>query len=807
MISNYFKVAIRNLFKTRLYSFINILGLTIGITACLLILSYVSFEHSYDKFHDDHEQIYRLRYERTSLTDESARFASCCPPAGLRIRTMYPEVETVARIFRYIASVSQDGDFVQENKFIEERMFFAESEFFEIFKFKFIVGDPIKGIRESNTAFISATTAKKYFGDENPIGKIISVDKKLDFKITGLFEDIPENSHLKFDIILSFPNLYDIYGDRMKNSWGDTGVYTYLRFKENTDLNAFKEKLAELVENEFGEALAYYKLTMELPLQPLADIHLTSNYMQEYEVSGNNETVNFLTIIAIFIMIIAWVNYINLSTARSLTRAKEVGLRKVVGATKKDLAWQFFIETTIINLVAISLSLMFMEFLQPLFSEITGTSLEYSIWKLSWFWIALIILLFSGVFLSGFYPVIVMSSFKPTHVLKGRLGTSTRGISLREVLVVFQLLISLVLITATLTIFKQVSYMKNQDLGVSLENLVAIKAPRVRDNTFDSKVKTIGEAFLSNAHINKICFVTEVPGKQIYWDAGGIHRVGTDESKNYQIVGVDYDFADLFEVHFIAGRNFSREFKTDNMGLILNETAVRWMSFENPESAIAEKVDYWGEIYTIIGVIEDYHQQSLKNEFEPHLYRFMPTGRDVRGHFVIKLSSQNTSQTIAFIQQKYDDFFPGNPFEYFFIDEYFNRQYKSEIMFGTVFSIFSILAIFLTAMGILGLTSFIIEQRTREISIRSVLGSNMVQVLQMFVKNFAILILVSFIIAIPISYLLLNNWLDSFAYRMELHLWLFLIPLLFCSIIVLLTISILVYSTIRKNPIENLRYE
>ncbi len=370
MVRNYIISAFRNLKNTRLFSLINGLGLAIGMAACLLILYYIRFEKSYDRFHENGDRIYRLRYERTDSQGQAVRFASCCPPAALRIRETFPEVEKIGRIYRYRAVISQ-GDV----KFLEDRIYFADPDFFEVLHFNFIKGNPVEALKEPNRALISQTMARKYFGDGDPIGKTLSANKRTDYQVAGIFEDIPANSHLKFDIMLPFDNLVVLVGPDVTESWGETGAYTYLRLKPQTDMEAFKTKLAQLVEKDFGEALQYYKLTCELIPQPLLDIHLTSHYMQEYEANGDRSAVNFLLMIALFIMVMAWVNYINLSTARSLTRAREVGLRKAVGASRRQLIAQFFCETVLINLIAVFITIILVELSFPLFKQLTGVQL------------------------------------------------------------------------------------------------------------------------------------------------------------------------------------------------------------------------------------------------------------------------------------------------------------------------------------------------------------------------------------------------------------------------------------------------
>ena len=802
MIRNYLLTAFRNLLRTRQFSLINILGLCIGMTACLVILHYVSYERSYDKFHENSDRIYRLRYERYSEDGESVRFASCCPPAGLRIRKLLPEVELVARICRYPASVSH-----LENRYIEEQLFYAEPEFFRLFDFKFIEGDPVKGIQDPNMAFISRSTARKYFGDEDPMGKSIKLDNKTEYQITGIFEDVPENSHIKFDIVLPWTNLLNLLGKDFDDSWGDSGAFTYILFKEGVNIADFQNKLDAIVDKEFGEALRYYKLTMTLPLQKLTDIHLTSHFQQEFETNADRSAVNLLLAIAFFILGIAWVNYINLSTARSLTRAKEVGLRKVAGASRAQLMVQFFLEVIIMNLLAILLTIILLTLVLPIMTPVTGTPATYSIWEQKWLWPAFMVFLFAGVFLSGLYPVALLSSFKPLQVLKGKPGNSPKGINLRKVLVVFQFTMAISLITCTMAVFMQISYMKHMNLGFNIEQVLVVRAPRVRDVTFNSSMHTFRQELLKNPAISEMSVVTEVPGQQIYWDAGGIYPVGSDESKNYQIVGIDYNFVDLFQTPIIAGRSFSTAFPSDTLALILNETAVKWMGFPHADSAIGQQINYWDVIYTVIGVMKDYHQQSPKAAFEPHIYRLLPYGRGVRGMFAFKLFTQESDAAVSYIQQSYEHFFPGNPYEYFFLDDYFNRQYKADQRIGKVFGLFSLLAVFVTALGIFGLFSFLMLQRTKEISIRNILGAGTPRILFLFGREFLLLIVFAFVIAVGVCYKGIHLWLNDFANKMPVTPWLFMLPLLLVLLVAALTISSQVLKIAMTNPADNLRHE
>jgi putative ABC transport system permease protein len=806
MLLNYIKTALRNIQRNVLFSFIAIVGLAIGIAACLLILHYVNFERSYDRFYKDSERIYRLRYERTSDEGQKVRFASCCPPAADVIRGAYPEVEEIARIFRYRAVVSPKDQNIQ---FREDRMYFVEPEFFNIFDITFTEGNPSNRLNNANNAFLSQSAAKKYFGEKEPVGQTITVDGKTDYTVTAITKDVPSNSHLKFDILLSYQNLLSIYGPEVRQSWGHTAFFTYLRLRPDANPNAFEEKMIELVETHANEMMSYYKVKIELKMQPLTDIHLTSHFMQEYEINGNKSSVDILLIVAFFIIFMAWINYINLSTSRSLSRAKEVGLRKVVGASWRQLIAQFFCETLLIYILALILALILIIQFLPSFSGITGTPLAQDLWKTPWFWITLMGLLFASVFLSGAYPVVALSAYKPAAVIRGELGTTPRGMNLRKLLVVFQFVMALVLITSTFSIYNQIDFMKNQELGFDIEQILVTNTPRVRYEALKGSFTTFKEELIKQPNIQKVCVVSEVPGRQIIWDNGGIHKAGADKSqgKNYQIVGVDYDFVDVFDLNILQGRNFSKEFPADKDALILNETAVKWMGFNSAEEAIGKEVDYWGELYPIIGVLADYHQQSLKEGFEPHIYRFYPHGRPPWGRFAIKIGSLNVEKSVKLIKDYYAEFFPGNPFEFFFLDDYFDQQYKSDELLGRVIGLFSFLAIFVTCLGIFGMSAFMAIQRTKEIGIRKVLGATTGSILKLLMKEFLLLIGISLIIAWPLAYLGIQEWLNAFAYRMPWKAILFIAPLFIVFAVTALTVSSNILKAALANPVESIKHE
>lgn len=803
MLFNYLKSAYRNLKKTKVYSLINILGLTLGMTICLLLLHYVNFEKSYDTFHKNADRIYRIRYERIDSNGSAVRFASCAPPAGKLLREEFQEIEKLARVFFYQASVSHE-----DVKFYEDRIFYADPEFAEIFDFDFIIGDPVKSLALPGNAFLSASTAKKYFGDADPIGKQIAIDKTEVYQVAGIFKDVPGNSHIKMDFLLPLENIAQRYGDSYMLAWGHTGMYTYALMREDADIAAFEAKLPDWV-NDKVPWLKEIDMTMNLPLQPLRDIHLTSHYMQEYETNGNESAVTYLTIIAFFIILMAWVNYINLSTARAMTRAKEVGMRKTIGASRRQLAAQFFTETLIINVIVLILTILLLEAARPFFNNLTNMPLDLRAWTQPWFWPMTILLFAVGIVLSGIYPVFALASFKPIVVFQSNNSSVSKGINLRKVLVTFQFAMALVLLICTFTIYDQITFMRHQDLGFNAEQVLVFKSPRVRPENTDERFRQFKEFLKKDPNIVQACHVTEVPGKQLYWNAGGIHKKGADESegKNYQNVGIDYNFLNVFDVKMIAGRTFSQDFSTDTSAIILNETAVNHMGWDSIDEAMNGQVSYWGEIFNIVGVISDYHQQSPKAAYEPTLYLLRPTGRGVRGQFAVKVKTDNVRETVQFIENKYAEFFPGNPFEYFFLDDYFNQQYQADELFGRVFTLFSFLAIFITALGILGMSAFNVAKRTKEIGIRKVLGSSIGRILFLLSKEYIKWVALACLFAWPLAWIAMREWLQGFATRINIGMWTFVVSAFIALIIALVTVSFQAWKAAVANPVETLRYE
>ncbi|MDH4057446.1 MAG: FtsX-like permease family protein, partial [Cyclobacteriaceae bacterium] len=542
-------------------------------------------------------------------------------------------------------------------------------------------------------------------------------------------------------------------------------------------------------------------------LQPLTDIHLYSDLIQEARVNGNGTTVYFLMIIAFFILIIAWVNYINLATARAIERAKEVGIRKAIGAHKKQLVGQFLLEAFMVNLSASVLGLILLYTTVPFFNQLADKHLTFSIFSDVNLWFSLIGLFIAGSLLSGLYPAFVLSSYHPAVVLKGSVKGSRDGLVLRKSLVIGQFAASVALIAGTIIVYNQLQFMQKKDLGISIEQTLVLHGPGVftADSLYPNYLQVYKNAIMNHPDVRSFTATSEVPGNLVYWTNGAL-RLGDDVSQMNQMymIGVDHEFFNTFENKLLSGRGFSKEFTADTASVVLNRKAVEQFNLKNPENAIGQKISIGRDTLTIIGVVENYHQEGLKQEFRPTAFRF---SANARNYYCIKVETQRMDQVMAFMKEQYTTIFPNNPFDYFFLDTFFNRQYKNEQQFGSVFGFFSLLAIFVASLGLFGLASFTATQRTKEIGIRKVMGSSVSGIFFLLSKDFLKLVILANLIAVPMVWLLMEQWLDSFAFRIDISVWIFLLAAMITIVIAILTVSYQSITAAITNPVKSLRYE
>mgnify|MGYP005666356841 CR=1 FL=1 len=821
MIKNYLRIAFRNLLKHKGYTLINIFGLALGMMVFLLIAQYVKFERSYESFLPDADQIYRVTLERYLNNELQIASAENFPGAGPAMQTELPEVASFARLY----NLGYKNNVIITNKeaqpepiaFKHRRFMYADSSFLPMMGYELVKGDAATALAEPLKAVISEEYAEKYFGNANPIGQSLLMQDD-DFnnelvEVTGVFKNLPANTHLKFDVLFSYRTLFGRFErapQRYDQSWQRKDMYTFVKLREGADPETIEAALPGLV-NKYSPKLAENNRKDVLALQPLKDIHLTSDLAEEPEPNGDARIVFFMTLIGVFVMLIAWINYINLSTARAVERGREVGVRKVVGAQKGQLISQFLVESAIVNLISIVLAFCLTILVLPWFNQVSGLALAAQALVQPWFLALLLGLWIIGTLLSGFYPAMVLSSFRPIAVLKGQLKNTTRGVLLRKGLVVVQFMASVVLIVSTLVIYNQLKYMLNGDMGMNIDQVLVVERPGISErdrNAYNSAIDVFRAELLQDQNIEAVSASLTVPGKQREYK-GTLKRFGApdNEAVSIRINSMDYDFLDVFQMELIAGRAFSKDFPADqDTSIIVTASTARLLGFENPEDAIGQTLTapdwQWNPI--VAGVVNDYHQVSLKKALEPSAFFCSPYSGEF---YSMRVKTNDLSKTIAHVEQSWSKAFPGNPFDHFFLDDYFNRQYENERRFGTLTSIFALLAIIVGCLGLFGLSGFMITQRTKEIGIRKVLGASTGNIVTLLSRDFLRLVILAIIFAIPVAWWAMSNWLNSFASRIELHWWIFALAGIVAVLIAFLTVSFQSIKAALSNPVQSIRTE
>ena len=805
MLRNYLKISWRNLMRHKVYSAINILGLALGISACLLILQYVSFELSYENFHTDGERIYRIRQDRYDKGKISTQWAAGAYAVGNSFKDAIPEIEEYVKVI-------QDGSsivLVNNQPLKIDNVFFAGEAFFDFFSLPLIGGNEKTALKEPFTLAISETAAKTIFRTTNVIGRTIELNRRNQYKITAVFKDAPENTQLKPNILISYATFvkFVMPSDNPETAWQWDGCLTYVKLRKGANPKLVEKKFIPVAEKFTAADMKKYNGAVIYLLQPLKDIHLYSHYMLEPGETGDGKTVYLLLGIAFFIVVIAWVNYINLATARAMTRAREVGIRKAVGSQRKQLIFQFLSESAFLNALALILAIIIVLLAIPGFNRISGHRLSISLFTRIDFWIGLLGLFVVGTILSGLYPAFVLSGFKPTEVLKGKMGSSKQSTILRKSLVVFQFSASLFLLVGTMAVYKQIQFMRSQALGINLEQTLVVNGPAIgNDSTYLNRLIAFKDELQKQSSVSSVAVSTSIPGEAVRWNAGGIRLVGADASKQnqYRIIGVDFDYINAYGLKMIAGRSFSKDFGEDRKAVIFNRKGIEQLGFDSPAEAIGKKIEFWGKQYLIVGVTENFHQQSLRDAYEPLIFRCIP---DASQYFAIRTKAADAKMNIEQVKKAWDQFFPGNIFEYYFLDDHFNEQYKDDQHFGQIFGIFTSLAILVACLGLFGLASFTTLQRTKEIGIRKVLGASASNILKLLFGEFGILLMIAFVIATPIAWLSTSQWLQGYAFRIGLHWSFFVLPFFAIIFIALATVS---YQSLRAafaNPVKSLRTE
>ncbi|MBN2246373.1 MAG: ABC transporter permease [Candidatus Aminicenantes bacterium] len=807
MIKNYLKTAVRNLFKHKGYTFINILGLAIGMAACLLILLYVRHELSYDGYHQNSDPIYRI----AMAARWGGRDFDIAVVPAVTAKTMvadFPEVEDAVR-FR------QRGDYIVQYKdqsFREDKIVFTDTTFFKLFSIPLLKGEEESALAAPYSIVLSKKTAEKYFGNEEPIGKTLKLDNRQDYNVTGVFEEIPDNTHFHFDILLSLESIEE----SRDPGWVSQNFQTYILLRPDADPATLEAKFPQMLEKymwpQFAQVLGVNindiqnntDMWAKFYLQPLKSIHLHSNLLGELEPNSYIRYIYIFSAIALFILIIASINFMNLSTAKAAGRAKEVGLRKVLGSQRKQLILQYLIESTFLSLISMIFAVGIVLLALPAFNQLSGKSMEISSIFLQGMPVYLIMLAVLTGFFAGSYPAFFISAFQPIQVLRGKMKIGVKSGVMRSALVIFQFTASIILIIGTMIVFKQLRFIQNKNLGFNKEQVLILDNAYLLENqakTFKDTMKNNSQ-FL-NASISGYLPVPSNRNNSAVFPEG---ERDNEHSTSFQNWIVDYDYLETMGMKLVEGRFFSKEFSTDNRAAVINQSVARQFNWPDPLGKrlgriISQKGDI--ELYTVIGVVEDFHFESLRENIGPLV---MYLGES-RGNMSLRLKTQDVSSAIGLLERKWKQFLPNQPFEYSFLDERFEQMYQSEQKIGKIFTVFASLAIFIGCLGLFGLAAFTAEQRTKEIGIRKVLGASSPRIIRLLLKEFVILVGIANLIAWPIAYLIMKRWLMDFAYRISPSVLIFITAGTLTLLVAILTVSFQAVKAALADPIRSLRYE
>ena len=806
MFKNYFKTAWRNIWKNKTFSAINIFGLSIGVAAFLLIINYLRFEYSYDDAHLKKDRIYRVPMMTKEKGGKEQTFAFTYPAVAPALKKDFPEIEEAARVRRQGGIVTY-----KDQKIVEGgTVCYVDASFFTIFSFRFVKGNAATAFKELNDAVITEETAKKYFGNEEPIGKPLNYRGE-DYIVKAVLEDVPENSHIKFNILLNYDKYIYITQGAANISWGWSDFYTYVLLKPGTNAKALEAKFPAFAERYMGADMKQRAYENYFYLQALKDIHLKSKYDYEMAGNGNFTYLKYLGIAALFILFIAWINYVNLSTAHSMDRSKEVGIRKVVGAGKFQLIRQFIVESFIINLIGIAIGILIFKLTLSSFSTLVEKNISYlniSDWR---FWAFMISVFLLGTLAAASYPAFVLSSFQPIYSIKSSKGSTTGGGKsfLRKSLVVVQFIAAIVLIAGAIGFYKQLHYMKTQRLGVNIDQTLVVQQSANTDSSSIPSFNAFINDMRANPAVQSVTASTSVPGAEI-GGSSSYYLKNSLAGKRCRNLGVDKEFVPSYGLQIVSGRNFSKDKPPVDsntiVNILLNETAVKVFGIANNEEAIGKNItDGGGFQYKVIGVVKDWHQESLQNSFDPVV--FYPEEERNFGNFSMRFKTSDLPAFMDFVKQKWTSYYPQSPFRFFFLNERFNNQYKTDRLFSTVLWLFTAIAISIACLGLFGLSLFTVAKRNKEISIRKVLGATAFQISSLITKDYLKLVLIAGVVALPVAFILVNNWLKDYAFHINIGIWFFFLPVIMIVTIALLTVLYQSLKAALANPVKNLRSE
>lgn len=804
MIKNYIKVAFRNIVRQKFFAFINVTGLAIGICCCLLILAFVNEEFSYDNFHPDKEDIYRIALDR-KFPDNAFVYARTPMPMGQAMVNDLPNVQASTRIY---AAFNELTFQIDDRYFDEPNVMAVDSTFFDFFEVQFVDGDKSTALDMPNSLIITEAMATKYFGDEQAVGKQLTIQNVGEMMVRGVVKPMPVNSHFHFDFLFSLSSMPGLYRNTF---WGSYLAHTYIKLEPGTDTQMIETSMRDItktymepqVQSILGIDWSQYEAAgndHNYFLQPLESIHLNSNFQWEIEPNGNKTIVYLFLAISVFILLIACINFINLTTARAANRAREVGMRKVLGAVKNQLIVQFLVESILMCLVATGLATVMATLVLPFFNDLAGKSFQTDSLLTLEVSIGLVVFSIGLGMLAGLYPAFVLSAYKPIVVLKGRASSGAKNSWLRNTLVILQFGISIILVIGTLIIYQQIEYMNSKPLGFDKDQLVIIE----RTNLLGQETETFKNILLDNPNVSSVSGSNTFPGRLI--TGGTFTDVQGDASDRYLIPNLrgDYDLIETMGLEVIAGRAFDERIVTDTTAIIINEAAARTFGWSDPVGKQLQPIN--GPVFNVIGVVKDFHFESLHQDIGP-LALFASDIQRGAGIMVAKISNENVAATLKSMESVWDQFVQQRPVEYTFVDQDFGALYEAETRSGKLFSSFAILAIVIACLGAFGLAAFLASQRKKEIGIRKVLGASVGSIVRLLSNEFVKLILVANVLAWPIAYYLMQEWLSSFAYAVGVNIWYFALATLVSIIIALLTVSFHSIRAALSNPSDTLHTE
>jgi putative ABC transport system permease protein len=808
MIRSYLKIAYRNLTKYKFISFINLFGLTVGLTCCLLILAYILNELSFDRFKGS-SNIYRV--ERTFLNPQTKavnlELSAIAPPFAALLTNDFKEIKKVSQVLQNGPTPFKFG----EKMFNEKNSFFADANMLELFDVDVVKGNGAKALNEPFSVMLTETLAKKYFGNDDPMNKVIRMNNQVDLKVAGVYKSFPSNVHMHPEILISFPTLMDtaIYGKQnFIDNFGNNAFYTYIELPGNYDAKKLEKQLDAFqnrhIPNDGPDRTIKASDYSLLTLRKVTDIHLYSHKDDEAEENGDIKRVYVFSAIALFILLIACINYMNLSTARSSLRGKEIGIRKVVGARKKELIGQFLSESVLVCWIATILAYFITWLTMPLLNKLSGQDLSINI-LMNWsVLLPLILVPFVVGIISGIYPALFLSSFQPIKVLKGTLKVGGTNLSFRKILVVVQFSISIILIICTAVVFQQLNYMQSKSLGFNKDHILTLSY----NGNLTSQYQSFKSELLSNANIKSIARSSRIPTGRLL-DAMGsqINRGDSLTPMNVDIkfIVADEDYLQTYGVKIVAGRDFSKGPGSDTTSFLINESASSILGLASPQDAIGKQFQYGGRKGELAGVFNDFHFESMHQRILP-LVMFIPRNQNNYGRISVKVSN-NIPAALAHMEATWKKFLPEIPFEYSFLDDRFAKLYESEQRQRTIFTVFAFIAIFVACLGLFGLSAFAISQRIKEIGIRKVLGASVNSIVSLLSKDFLKLVIIAAVIAFPVAWYAMNKWLQDFAYRITIPWWVFVIAGILAAIIAFVTISLQAVKAANANPVKSLRTE